>query len=288
MATNADETNAVDDSTQVTEDDLRNLKYGKTEVEPSENEEDESANTDETDEDSEETGEEDGQTDDQATDTEATDDASDEEANEEDDASEFVKEFPNIKGETLEEYAKGLEQAYKNSTAEFQRLRQAQLTPAANEDSTENDDQTNQVPVSDPVSLYMKQKMDEEITTAFSDFSKNFSSQVTDQTEYDKFTRTVATLSSTILQSEGRLAPPKELYSKAAVILGWEPENVPTKKDKLGMALKNNAAISKTSSGAKTPTSSKSKVTDAMIAANRLMYPDKTDAEIRTELEPYV
>lgn len=272
MATNAEET-AVDDSKEVTEDDLRDLKYGSADVETSK-EEDETEETNEDTDDSEETGEEaETNSDDQAEETEETDEESDD--------SVFVKKFPNIKGDSPEEYARNLEAAYENSTTEFHRLRQTQV--ADKDDTTEEE---TKVDTSDPISLYMKQKMDEEITNAYGEFSKHYS-QVNDQGEYAKFTRTVATLSNTILQSEKRLAPPKELYSKAAVILGWEPEGKVDSKDKLGNALKDRAAVSKTSTAA-TKKVSKSKVTDAMVAANRLMYPDKTDAQIREELEPYV
>lgn len=126
--------------------------------------------------------------------------------------------------------------------------------------------------------------MDEEISSAFADFSKNFP-QVKDQSEYDKFTHEVSILSQTILNSQKRLASPKELYSKAAVILGWEPD-VTTGKDKLDAALKDKAAASKTTSAGKK--ASKSKVTDQMVSFNRMIYPNKSDAEIREELEPYV
>lgn len=267
MATNADQT-VVDDDKEVTEEDLRDLKYGDDGVENS-NEADETDDTEEDSEDTEEAGEDDGQTADRT------------EEEESDETSEFVKKFPNIKGDTPEQYAQNLEVALDNSTAEFQRLRKAQAEPK--DDDTEED---TEVDLSNPISLYMKQKMDEEITEAYSTFSKHYS-QVNDQGEYTKFTRTVATLSQTILQSEKRLAPPKELYSKAAVILGWEPADKVDSKDRLGNALKDRAATNKTSN-AGTKKVSKSKVTDAMVAANRLMYPDKSDAQIREELEPYV
>jgi hypothetical protein len=69
--------------------------------------------------------------------------------------------------------------------------------------------------------------------------------------------------------------------------LGWEPADKVSDKEKLSMALKDSASVTKTSSAsAKTPT--KSKVTDQMVAVNRAMYPGKTDAQIREELEPYV
>ena len=258
--TNTDEVKEAVDDSEVSEQDLRDLKYGNAEVEDS-NESDE---TDETKEEETETSEE---TEEESTEEEAKSDDEEE--------TSFVKEFPNIKGDTPEEYSKNLEIAYKNSTAEFQRLRAEGLKtkPEEAEDTDSN-----------VASLYAKQKMDEEIMTAYTDFSKKYP-QVNDESEYSKFTNEVATLSSTILSSQKRLASPNELYQKAAVILGWEP-NSPTSQDKLDAKVLDTAANSKTNGGkAKV---SKSKVTDAMIAANRKMYPNKSDAEIREELEPYV
>jgi len=268
MATNAEDT-AVDDSKEVTEDDLRDLKYGKDDVETSKEADETDESETDTNDESEEAGEEDGKTDDQAEEEEA-----------EAEAPKFVKEFPYIKGDTPEEYAKNLELAYKNSTAEALRLKG--LAEGKEEKPADKEEEVDL----DPNALYIKQLRDTEITTAFSEITKHYP-QVNDQAEYARFVNTVGVLSNTILQSEKRLAPPKELYSKAAVILGWEPEGKIDDKDKLGNALKDKAAVSKTSVAAK-PKSKQSKVTDAMVAASRLMYPDKTDAEIREELEPYV
>ncbi len=270
MATNADEddtsTAVADDDKEVTEEDLRSLKYGSEEVETSE-EEDESTDTDEDEDDSEEAGEEDGQTDDQA---------------EEEETPTFVKQFPNIKGDTPEEYAKNLEAAYNNSTAEALRLKQL---AEAKTDTGEEEDKQAPIDTSDVTSLYAKQKMDEEIQSAYADFSKKYS-QVNDANEYSRFTNEVAILSNTILQSQKRLASPTELYQKAAIILGWQPEDTTTKAEKVAAAAKNGAATSKTSSATKPV--SKSKVTDEMITVNRKMYPGKSDTEIRKELEEHV
>lgn len=268
MATTADEntgqdTKVADDDT--TEDNLRDLKYGddvetsQEEDEPETNEGDEKA----------EVSEEDGQPADQTEQIEQT----------EGEEPEFVKQFPQYQGETPEEYAKNLEKALQNSTAEFQRLRGEQT-------SGKEPDQQEQpvVDTSDPVALFMKQEMDDRITKAYGTFSKQYN-QVNDPNEYNKFTNTVAQLSNTILQSEGRLASPEELYRKSAVILGWESQ-APSKDDKLKVALKESGSSSKTSSSTKKPNTSK--VTDAMITANRKMYPNKSDAEIREELEPYI
>lgn len=262
MATNAK--TVVDDDKPVTEEDLRNDKLA-LEVETAQAA-DETTDEVATVEEPEETSEEAGQTDDQATE-ESTEEPS------------FVKQVPSIAGDTEEEYRKNLETAYQQSTAEALRLKGLADAPKT------EDGETQEIDLSDPLRLYAKQKMDEDISKAFSDFSKDYP-QVSDQAEYDKFTVEVATISNTIMNSQKRLASPEELYTKAAIILGWEKSSSPDGKEKLSMALKDNGATTKTTSA--TSTKPKSKVTEAMIAANLLMYPDKTEAQIREELEPYV
>lgn len=276
MATNAEEP-VVDDNKEVTEDDLRSLKYDDAGVETSQNEEDEPAeDTEEETEESEDTGDD--------SDVESEDD-------EQSDSSEepsFVKEFPNIKGDTPEEYAKNLEEAYKNSTAEALRLKGIADAPTTTPATAPVEDEDEDKPATPPnaLELYAQQQLDREIATAYQKFSAEYP-QVTDPVDYNKFTVTVATLSNTIYQSEKRLASPDELYEKSAVILGWEKESVPSSKEKLAMAVKDRAASSKQNS-ASPKGSPKSRVTDEMIRVNRAMYPGKSDADIRKELEPYV
>ncbi len=268
MATNAEDDKSTaedevlettDTSTTVTDEDFKKLKE-EAEVEDSK-ESDETAET-ETEEESEEAGDE-------------------SETEESQDESSFVKEFPNIKGDTPEEYAKNLEAAYRNSSSEALRLKK--LT----EEATKDDEATEEVDLSNPISLYMKQKMDEEITTAFDDFKKSYPT-VNDPNEYSRFTQEVAVLSQTILASQKRLAPPKELYAKAAVILGWDAEDKVNDKEKLDAAVKDRAATSKTASATKTK-AKQSKVTDTQVLLFKKLNPmsTKTDAEIREELEPF-
>lgn len=278
--------NAADDSaTATTEEDLRDLKYPKDDVETSDNEEDEPSEDTDTEDDSEEAGEEDGK----------TDDSQEEESEEE--PPTFVKEFPHIKGDTPEEYARNLEKTKRESDTEGKRLydenqelkRQLGLsgppdvTPKVADVGETLEDE---VELS-PEALFMKQELNDRINKAYDAFSKKFP-QVQNEAEYAKFSNEVATLSRTIQVSQKRFPSPEELYSKAAVILGWEPADAPpTPKDKLDNAVINTGATSKTTSGGKKG-ATKSKVTDQMVAANRLMYPNKSDAEIRAELEPYV
>lgn len=279
MATNAEE-KTVDDSKAVTAQDLHDLKYGTTDVEDS-SESDEIGNDEKESDDKTGTGEED--------ETNSADQATDEseESGEQDFSEEeagFVKELPNIKGESVEEYARSLEKAYQASTTEALRLKS--IVDSKPEARVGDDDQSAPAPT-DPVSLYVKQKMDEEISKAFSDFQKVYPQAVPGTPEYNQFVAEVQTFSQTILTSQKRLAPPSELYRKAAVSLGWEPNGKMDDGDKLKVALKSSAGSARiASSGA--ASAKKSKVTDKMIAVNKLMYPDKTDAQIREELEPYV
>lgn len=274
-ATNATEDKVVDDDKAVTEDDLRALKYDNTEVETSKEADESEESEEENDKETEETDEDDAKADDSKEDEEESDDESEE------DKPSFVKEFPNIKGDTPEEYAKNLEEAYKNSTGEALRLKDL-----VNKGTPTEDETTDKPAPGNYLEMYAQQKLDDDIASSYAKFKVDYP-QVDDAAEYSKFIREVETLTNTIMTSQGRVAPPSELYNKAAVILGWEKQSSePTEKEKLAMALKNNASTSKSTPAAKK--ASKSKVTDQMIAVNRAMYPGKTDAQIREELEPYV
>lgn len=294
-ATNAEGTDGDDDSGKVTEETLRRdkEKFERDGVDTSTDEDETDEDDDLSDEDSNDTGDDDGKTDDGTQDDDSDDDSSDD--SDDDDSEPFVKEFSNIKGDTLSEYTRNLEQAYQNSSTEATRLvnenkelkaKDTAIGDDADAGDGKTDDKNPKVPM-DPNQLWLKQKMDEEIVNAYTDFAKDFN-QVDDPAEYNKFTKTVAQLTKTIMDSEGRMPPFRELYSKSAVILGWKPvDTKPTGKEKAGMALKDRAATSKGQAGPKKP-APKSKVTQSMIELNRKMYPGKTDQEIRKELEPHV
>ena len=269
----------VDDDKEVdAEELLRESKYGKDEVESSK-ESDETPEAEEPEEESAETSDDEGQTDEVA--TEESEEESQETSDEE---TSFVKEFSGIAGDTEEEYRKNLELAYRNSTGEALRLKAELDKTQTKSDQTE---EAEEIDLSDPLRLWAKQNLDEALKSAYADFSAHYA-QVTDPVEYQRFTRTVAQLSRTIMDSEQRLAPPKELYAKAAVILDWQPNDKVDDKDKLDNALKDRASSSKTVSATK-PKAGQSKVTDAEIAiAKQTWAAGKTDTEIRTELEPYV
>ncbi len=280
--TNPDEDQAVatSDDKPVTEDDLRSLKYSDEEVETSQDE-DETSDEDDSDE-----SDEDAVADDEGDQIPDSDDEEDELDAPAEGESTFVKKFPNIKGDTPEEYARNVEIAYENSTAEALRLKGvAEAPPVSNPPPADAEDEGSFVDTSNPLTLYAQQKMDEDIKIAYGDFKKDYT-QVEDKEKYLEFKQGVAALSDTILRLEKRQASPKELYRKTAAMLGWEKTSTPSSKEELGMAIKQNGAASKSSPATKPPV--RSKVTAEMVAANKKMYPDKTEAEIRKELEPHI
>lgn len=289
-----DKSRADDDSSKVTEDDLRKLKYGDDGVDGDsgkDDQDDPSGSDDDADDDKEAGKDDDSKTADDDQDDDSDDDSKDDA---DDDDSEFVKEFPNIKGDTLVEYARSMEHTLSESNKEGKRLatenqqltaRVAELESGQKTDKgTTTDDKKGSDDQLTPEQGYIRQKMNEEIDKAFETFSKDYP-QVDDTAEYNKFVNEVKILAQTIKTSQNRFASPGELYTKAAAILGWKPSEV-TDKDRMKVAVKDRAAVSKTTSSTKK--APKSKVTEAMIRTNRRMYPNKTDEEIRKELEPYV
>lgn len=209
-------------------------------------------------------GDEEAQSDDESTEDEAPAEST------------FTKGVPSIAGETPEEYQTNLEKAYQESTKEALRLKALSDAPPPPVE-LRNTDTENLT----PEQLYIRQKMDEDIAVAFNKVQEDYP-QVKDKSEYDRFTAMSASVGKNILDAEKRQAPPREVYAKAAVLLGWTQDDA---KEKLGSALKDSATSTRTGV-ASSP--GKSKVTDKMIAENQKWYPDKSRAEIIKELEPYI
>jgi hypothetical protein len=262
MATNADD---VQEDTQVTEADLAALKTKSEEVDEETQDESEETSEEETQEDAEATGEEDEQTDDQT-------------AEEEQSESTFTKpdKFKWVKGDTPQEFADNLMAAYENSTSEALKWKKIAQDSKTSEESTNK-------PV-DPALAYARQLMQTSIDTDIQDFSKEYS-QMQDETQVAKIQGYVGVVSEAIQRAEdGRIPSMKECLEKSAVILGWQKTD---KQEQVGAAVKNGAATTKTNSATKqTP---QSKVSDKQVLVARKTWgANKSDAEIRKELEIYV
>lgn len=194
----------------------------------------------------------------------------------EDSLVKLKQEFPNIKGDSLEEFSANLAVAYQNSTKEALRLKDLSEKNKGESEGSEG-------PV-DPRLLYVERIVNDDIAKAYQEFRKDFP-QVDDADNYEKFVAEVADLSSYYHEKKNTVLTAQELYPRAAANMGWTRQ-VADSKDKLDAALKDNAANSKTTSTSKKV--SKSKVTDAEVQiAKRTWATGKSDSEIRAELEQY-
>jgi hypothetical protein len=183
----------------------------------------------------------------------------------------LTKQFPNLKGDTWESYAKELEIAYQNSFSEALRLnnelkeKNAQVAqPAAQPDSPAVPDVA---PVVNPTRAeldslpeiqYAKAQMNRDMVTSFNDFSKDYP-QALEADSFDKFQKASDGVSAAFRATEGRTPTWSELYKGIAGALGWQPANATAKKD---AALKDAVSSSQTVSST-APPAKRSKVSDA-------------------------
>lgn len=220
---------------------------------------------------------------------ESEDDQIADDEDEDKDAQTFTKKYQNIKGETPEEYAKNLEVALDNSTGEFHKLRErekenAKIVEQAKriiaEGKTKDKDAKAEFDLdAHPTIQRLKAREQQEINEAFAKFKEDYP-QVADVEEFKKFEIAVAHSGNLIRDLEGREPSLDEMFDKAAENLGWK------EVDKVALATKDAGASGKTNSKTKS-TSSQSKVSDAQIKVARGLFPGKSDAEIRKELEEY-
>ncbi len=249
MATNADE------------DDKSKKDESVNENEEEKGAEDTSVNDDSNDSDQ---GDDDGQTDD-----DTTDDSKEK--------STFTKGegFDWVKGETPEEYARNLEKAYQNSTAEaFKWKRKVE-----GKDTEDKSEKTERQEVS-PILRQAERRELQAMNKEYDDFLGRYPS-ANEPGNADKLNKRVQSISKAIQEDEGREPTFAETLSLAAASMGWKEDT----SGKVAAAMKDAAASSTRSSSPKG--NPKSKVTPAQIKAAKKFWPGKSDAEIIKELEPH-
>lgn len=223
--------------------------------------------------------------------TEETPEAAAEEAEPETETSgepaTFTKQFPNLIGDTPEDYAKSLEQAYVNSSNEALRLKRelddlkaqppAPGTPPAPAEPVPPPTQA-----TDPNVQYAKQLRDRDMVSAFDEFTKAYP-QARETEEFTKFSAASAGVAQGYAASHGGMQPTfPELFQGIAAVLGWQAVN--PKKD---AALKDAASSSQVTSTALAP-GRQPKVTDAQVDTYLKMFTSKTRAAAIKELSEVV
>jgi hypothetical protein len=220
-----------------------------------------------------------------------------EEAEPEEPVSSFTKQFPNLKGETLDEYTPELEKAYDNSFKESLRLVEenkqlrAQLAQAP-QVPTPNSEPNPQAPVAPPNPLsnaiddhpaiqYAKPIEQRDMFSAFDKFKVQYP-QVTEN--FDTFTKASDGVKAALEVTLGRAPTFDELFDGIAGTLHWQPATTTAKKD---AAIK--AAGSLQSTASTTPAPPKqSKVPEKSVELYQKMFTSKTREEAIKELSEVV
>jgi len=212
--------------------------------------------------------------------------------------STFTKQFPNLKGETPEEYLPELETAYDNSFKEALRLNednkrlrdenaqlktgqpvQAVVAPAV--PATPETPQSSPA-YEDPALSYAKTLQTKDMIDTFDTFKKQYP-QVLDQADFDRFTKASDGVSVALTSALGRQPTYAELFPAIAGSLGWQATN-PAKD----AAIKDNASSTRTP-GSQSPARPKpAKVSDASVDAYLKMFTSKTREEAIKELSEVV
>lgn len=190
-----------------------------------------------------------------------------------DEDSTFTKRYTQFKGDSPEEYAKNLEEAYHNSSAEAVRLSRevkemkTRLDTIAGQvaNNPELAEKLNQTPASDaiasPAVAWAEEKLNEEIKKDYADFVDLHPEIETDPTLGEKMEKAISSVIQVTYDTENRRAPLREAMEKAWIILGKDKED---NQEKLDMAVKDQASMNKTTPATAKP-KPKSEFTPAQL-----------------------
>jgi molecular chaperone GrpE (heat shock protein) len=224
----------------------------------------------------------------------------DEKETEEATDSTFTKQFPNLKGETLEDYNHELETAYDNSFKEALRLSKElkdnaaiveqakQIVAKATQPADNPQTPATPAPAANlgnvidehPAIKYAQAKQTEDMLTAFDDFKKAYP-QATDEQAFEQFRKASDGVNATLTATYGRAPTYTELFPAIARTLGWQPTADDAKKNAV---IKENTSIGRTPSNQAPARPKPSKVSDAQIDTYLKMFTSKTREEARKEL----
>jgi len=216
-------------------------------------------------------------------------------------AGPLTKQFPNLKGETLEEYNKSLEAAYDNSFKEALRMAQelkdnaavvaqardivAKAAAAPSEGAPQTPALNLSTTADEPDWMARARELDrEQMTASFEPFKQRYP-QVLEPDNFKKFTAASDGVNQTLSAALGRKPKWSELFDGVAGVLGWQPLKDTSKRDN---AIKENAAGTR-AKGSVTPAPvKKSKVSDAQVDAYMKMFTSKTREEAIKDLSEVV
>lgn len=236
-------------------------------VETTDDVEDESTDTED------ETGEEDDSQDDDS-------EESEDEESEEEEEPEFKKAFSQIKGDTPQEYAKNLEEAYKQSSKEGKlqaqkakdsqaRIDQIAAVVAKNPELAKliNESAGSEIaPTTDPALVHARQTMEQQMEKDYSKFAESHPEIETDPDLAEKVLAEV-TIFGDAARKKGKILSMDEALNKAWISLGLNKED---SKETVATKAKETASKSRTNNTNKKKTKTP-KLSDDQIAAGKKM-----------------
>lgn len=231
------------------------------------------------------------------TDEDDTEDDSDKKDDTED--GKFEKRYTQLKGDTPEEYAKSLEEAYNNSSAEGVRLgkemkdlksKVAGIIAAAEKDPalakqlglTSEDGQPQSDPTApkSPAETYAEQLMNERMEQEYKDFTKLHPEIDTDATMSENLLAEVGAQSAAYNQRTGKIISMAEALSRSWKVLGYDDNS----KENLAVKAKETA-----SQGTARGTSTKKSGTKTEVSDKALEYAKKmglSEKDVKTFYKP--
>jgi len=204
----------------------------------------------------------------------------------------FERRFSQFKADTKDDYIKELEKAYDNSLKESTKLaQQSQQVNTFMKGISNNPElaaaietETTDEPVPpapsqfDPLSLYVKQRLESEQAQEYQEFAADHPELDNDPETAQKVLDELRTFAE-VERSKGRLLGMKEGLTKAYISLGLMKDN----KEEVAVAAKEIAASSTAESLKKsTP---KVDVTDAQLSVARKMFRNKKDGTAYSDAE---
>lgn len=214
--------------------------------------------------------------DDAESDDDSDDDSEEDDSDDEEEEPEFKKAFSQIKGETLEEYAPNLEQAYRKSSSEGKRLASEkkdlqdkldQITAAVAKNPelakliTDSTAEGAENPTIDPALMKARQDMEDQMAKEYTEFVADHPELDEDEALQEEFLENMKIVGDAA-RKKGRIESMSVATKKAWAMLGKEDD----KKEKIAEAAKNTASKSKTTSKKKTVKKQDSKLTPEQVA----------------------
>lgn len=206
------------------------------------------------------------------------DDKSDDDETEDEDKPEFKKRFTQIKGDNPDEYIPNLEEAYRNSSTEAQRLATTNKELQGNMDAiaaavAKNPDLAKAIadatgdnavsPVADPALLQARQDMEDRMDKEYNTFRDSHPELESDPEVNKKVLETLSEFGAAA-RKQGRVLGMAEGLKKAWAFHGFD-----NSKEEVASKAKDIASKGRTTNGGKKVPSSKSSLTPEQIAVGK-------------------